>query len=250
MNTITNRIIKKTFLVITLFVVNYSFGQNVYTQPQISYKNGALVETYSSDNLQISVSASIEKVFNNAKEIFYNIIVTPKSDNITLVVNNIKAYQIDKNKEKEIKLYDYQSYKAKLKRNILLWGPNQNESKTITTNIQSQTSGISDQNKYITGTVNDNETTSTTSLRANENSKTNYNQNTNVKVTTTITEPNPIFYETNKNAELFAEGYLRSNTVNIGDVINGFVVSKLSNSKHIKLTIPINNDVYSFSFEF
>ena len=234
----------------TLLWVTICYGQKIYSDPQKSYKNGALAETYSNEKLQITVSASVEKVFNNAKEIFYNIIVIPKVDNITMLVNDIKVYKVDKNKEKELILYDYQGYKTKLKRNILLWGPNQNATKTITSDVQSQTSGTLNQNSNITGTIYNNSTTSTTSVRAKEDSQTNYNQNTNVKVTTKITEPNPIFYETNKNAELFVEGYLKSNTVNVGEIINGFVVSKLSTSKNVKMTIPLAGDIYTFLFEF
>lgn len=234
----------------TLLWINICYGQKIYSDPKKSYKNGALAETYSNEKLQITVSASVEKVFNNAKEIFYNIIVIPKVDDITLLVNDIKAYKIDKNTEKELTLYDYQGYKSKLKRNILLWGPNQNTTKTITSDIQSQTNGTIDQNTNITGTIRDNSTTSTTSVLASESSQTIYNQNTDVKVTTEITEPNPIFYETNKNAELFVEGYLKNNTVNVGGIINGFVVSKLSNSKNVRMTIPIAGDIYSFQFEF
>ena len=244
------RIKRCIIFVFSLLWITVCYGQNIYSNPQKSYKNGALAETFSNEKLQITVSANVEKVFNNAKEIFYNIIVIPKVDNITLLVNDIKAYKVDNNKEKELTLYDYQGYKTKLKRNILLWGPDQNTTKTITSDIESQTNGTLNQNTNITGTIYDNNTTSTTSVNANGNSQTNYNQNTNVKVTTNITEPNPIFYETNKNAELFVEGYLKSNTVNVGEIINGFVVSKLSNSKKVKMIISIADDIYTFIFEF
>ena len=252
MNSIMNSFQIKKCITIAFVVlcVNVCYGQKIYSEPQKSYKNGALAETYSNEKLQITVSASVEKVFNNAKEIFYNIIVIPKVNDITLLVNNIKAYRVDKDKEKELTLYDYQSYKTKLKRNILFWGPNPNTTKTITSDVKSQTNGTLNQNSNFSGSIYDNGTATTTSVRANENSQTNYNQNTNVKVTTQVTEPNPIFYETNKDAELFVEGYLKSNTVNIGEIINGFVVSKLSNSKFVKMTIPIGDDIYSFLFEF
>ena len=136
-------------IAITLLWVNICYGQKIYSDPQKSYKNGALAETYSNEKLQITVSACVEKVFNNAKEVFYNIILTPKIDDITLLINNIKAYKIDNNKEKELTLYDYQGYKTKLKRNILLWGPNQNTTKTITSDVQSQTNGTLNQNSNI-----------------------------------------------------------------------------------------------------
>lgn len=207
-------------LIVALPMTGYA--QQKYTEPIKTYKNGAVVETYSNDKLQISVSATIDKVFKNAKEIFFNIIVTPKINNVTLIVDDIKAVGITtSNKEKELEIYDYSSYKAKLKRNLLLWGPNAKQTTTVKTHINVQKNG---------------------------NATYNYNGNSNVTATTTITEPNPVFYEARRDAEAFAEGYLKSNTVNLGEYINGFIVTKHSKYKEVNLTIPLNGDVYHFSF--
>lgn len=222
-------------------------AQNSYTEPVKAFKNGALVETYSNETLQISVSVSVEKVFNNAKEIFYNIIVVPKKDNVTLIVDDIKATGItSSNKEKNLEIYDYNSYKSKLKRNILLWGPNANNTTTIKTDVNTQTQGSISGNTTGSGTVNYN--TGYANVSSNSQGNYNYSENKTVTATTKITEPNPIFYETRKNADVFAEGYLRSNTANQGSFINGFIVTKYSKLKEVKLIIPINNSVYHFNF--
>ena len=243
--------IKRIVILFNLLVyVGQCYSQTTYSQPTKTYKNGALVETYSNDKLQISVSAIVEKVFYNAKEIFYNIIVIPKTDNVTLIVDDIKAFS----KNKELSIYDYQSYKTKLNRNIFLWGPSANTIKTITTTTEAQTTGTSNQSSNISGSVatysNNSNLGSTASVSGNSDSNTSYNETTNVKSSTKIIEPNPVYYETNQNAEKFAEGYLRSNTANIGDIINGFIVTKYSKTKNVELIIPLFGDTYRFSFDF
>jgi len=192
------------------------FSQDMYNTPEIRYINGVKVQNYVDDRVDIGSYSEQKSGYGLGKEtsVFFAI---KNIGNLLVDIDpsKITAYYIDKNKnEKPLKVYSYEAYLKKSKRNILWFGPDNVEKATAKTEVKNASG-------QVIGTV---ETKAETYTGANKDAQSDAE------------------YDISKS-------YLKRNTLDAGQATKGIVVVQKAKEKVFYVKIEIDKNTYVFDYE-
>ncbi len=192
------------------------FSQDIYNTPEIRYINGVRVQRYADNHLDMGSYAERKSGYGLGKEtnVFFAISNIGK-ELIDVDPSKITAYYIDKNNnEKPLKIYSYEEYLKKTKRNILWFGPDNVEKATAKTEVKNS-------NGQVLGTV---ETKAETYTGANKEAQINAESD-------------------------ISKIYLKRNTLDAGQSMKGIVVIQKAKEDIFYVKVEIDKFTYIFEYE-
>lgn len=202
----------------------FASAQKIYKDAVSAYSDDMPVRSYITDKVEVAVGADVKKrEYGFGEELRLYIIVKNKCEMpVNVGPENIKISVTEGKEFTELNVLTAKEYLKKIKKNILLFGPDNKEDVKVETKVRA----VDGWGLESMGGIN---STTKTSVYTGARD------------------------EAYSSAEEFVNAeYLKKNTLLNGEELNGFVATKISKKakkKPIEIKMELGGDIYIFNFE-
>ena len=202
---------KKILFALSMFLLSVPvMAQKTFEKYTVGYESGNKgIQVDGDDGVVVVVSKKDDRKITKHQE-FYVSIINQSQNRFNFDPSKIQVEAITKNKTESCEVYTCDEWVKKEKTRILLWGPNNVEEQSVSTNV-----------KGADG--------KTTTIKTKAQFVTNANDEARAQAEASINSR-----------------YFKRVTINAGQMRYGMVVAKNPKAQNLILKVPVNGNIYIF----
>lgn len=202
---------KKILFALSMFLLSVPvMAQKIFEKYTVGYESGNKgIQVDGDDGVIVVVSKKDDRKITKHQE-FYVSIINQSQNRFNFDPSKIQVEAINKNKSETCEVYNCDEWVKKEKTRILLWGPNNVEEQSVSTNV-----------KGVDG--------KTTTIETKAQVVTNANDEARAQAEASINSR-----------------YFKRVTINAGQMRYGMVVAKNPKAQNLILKVPVNGNIYIF----
>lgn len=202
---------KKILFALSMFLLSVpAMAQKTFEKYTVGYESGNKgIQVDGDDGVIVVVSKKDDRKIIKHQE-FYVSIINQSQNRFNFDPSKIQVEAINKNKSESCEVYTCDEWVKKEKTRILLWGPNNVEEQSVSTNV--------------TGADG-----KTTTIKTKAKIVTNANDEARAQAEASINSR-----------------YFKRVTINAGQMRYGMVVAKNPKAQNLILKVPVNGNIYIF----
>lgn len=202
---------KKILFALSMFLLSVpAMAQKTFEKYTVGYESGNKgIQVDGDDGVIVVVSKKDDQKITKHQE-FYVSIINQSQNRFNFDPSKIQVEAINKNKSESCEVYTCDEWVKKEKTRILLWGPNNVEEQSVSTNV-----------KGADGKITTIETKAQIVTNANDEARAQAEASINSR-------------------------YFKRVTINAGQMRYGMVVAKNPKAQNLILKVPVNGNIYIF----
>lgn len=202
---------KKILFALSMFLLSGpAMAQKTFEKYTVGYESGNKgIQVDGDDGVIVVVSKKDDRKITKHQE-FYVSIINQSQNRFNFDPSKIQVEAINKNKTESCEVYTCDEWVKKEKTRILLWGPNNVEEQSVSTNV-----------KGVDG--------KTTTIETKAQVVTNANDEARAQAEASINSR-----------------YFKRVTINAGQMRYGMVVAKNPKAQNLIVKVPVNGNIYIF----